>query len=191
MKFHPDKASPLLDNGKPCPDTVFVFFCNEIGETSGTTVKIASVFGRNKWTIKGPSGSSYALATKEADGIKPKLENDIYAQVQELQSFALANPHLTFFVQKPGKNEVPNEIIAPMFCNMPNNVLASQCWSGWTSALLDGHLLEKRYCKTCKFKQLRSKPIPASLHPIYQCAKMHDGIWLGENYVCDQYEQRL
>ena len=190
MKYHQDKASPLLADGAPIPHTVFVFFSNESGKISSTTDKLATQFGFKKPAVKGFCGNSYAIITKEADSTTLKPESEIAQSINALLSYALANPELEFFIQKPSKNEVPNEILAPMFSKMPANVSAPKCWSGWIDSL-PSKVFVKRHCKTCSYREVRAKITPASLRPIAQCAKQSDGIWLGDNYLCKQYVEHV
>jgi len=190
MKYHQDKASPISLDGNPNPNTVFVFFSTESGKASPSVIKMASQFGYKKLSARGFCGNSYAIMTKEADSITLKPESEIAQSINALLSYALANPELEFFIQKPSKNEVPNEILAPMFLKMPDNVSAPQCWSGWIDSL-PSKAFVKRHCKTCSYREVRAKITPASLRPIAQCAKESDGIWLGDNYLCKQYVEHV
>ena len=111
-------------------DDVFVFGSNLAGRHGAGAAKFArmnagAIYGNGV----GMQGGSYAIPTKDTK-IKTLTINEIQEYVDQFITFALTNPHKTFYVTPIGTGLAGygHFQIAPMFCGASENVLLPPQW---------------------------------------------------------------
>lgn len=118
---------------------VFVFGANTEGRHGKGAAKVArDYFGAEYGNPRGRQGNSYAIVTKDLrKPVHPSVsEQEICNQIQELYSYALQHPKLSFYVAYSGTgvnlNGYSNQEMADMFSkggNIPENIVFEEEFS--------------------------------------------------------------
>lgn len=119
LTFTPDNVLSVLDH------QIFVFGSNLSGyHTSGLAKLARQNFGARYGLGEGISGRCYALPVKDENLVKLPLKL-IHFYVKRFIDIATLNPSVTFLLTKVGcgKSGYRVEDIAPMFKNVPSNVV--------------------------------------------------------------------
>jgi hypothetical protein len=120
-----DKITTLKEN------EIFVFGSNYAGRHGkGAALTALRKFGAIKGQGTGLMGKSYGIATKDRN-MRTLSLSQIESQVSKFIAFAHNNPSLTFLVTPIGcglAGYKPKEI-APMFKNIPLNIVLPTCFS--------------------------------------------------------------
>lgn len=122
MKFHKDGTTPR--HGE-----VFVFGSNLAGIHGAGAAKAALKFGAKLGVGIGPSGSSYAIPTKD-EYLRTLPLNTIELYVDRFKRFTLQYSTVEFFVTRVGCGLAGyhDKDIAPMFKGVGDNCSFSENW---------------------------------------------------------------
>lgn len=111
---------------------ILVFGSNVEGvHGAGTALLAAKKWGAERGVGIGPTGSAYAIATKETWRTGPSSLKLIKGRVDRFIRYAQANPELTFLVVRIGTGNagLSDEDMAPLFKGAPRNVILHPLWS--------------------------------------------------------------
>lgn len=126
----------LLEPTTTLPENhIFVFGSNLAGiHGSGAAKTALTHFGAKMFQGSGLQGASYAIPTKRHPYITLPL-NVIQEYVTEFVEFATSNPQLTFYLTPIGTGYAgyTHEQIAPLFKNLPSNVIVPPLWKSLIS----------------------------------------------------------
>ena len=112
------------------PNQIFVFGSNLAGRHGkGAALEAKKFWGAQPGVGVGPTGNSYALPTKD-QSLRPLPLDEINQHVREFILYAKENWHLEFLVSKVGCGLAgyPEDYIAPMFKNAPDNCVLPEGW---------------------------------------------------------------
>ena len=109
---------------------IFVFGSNEQGRHGKGAARDALAFGAVYGIGRGLVRNTYALPTKSTP-YKTLPLPEIAANIRELYTCALANPHLTFLVTPVGCGLAGYQVqdIAELFTNPPDNLVFINDWN--------------------------------------------------------------
>lgn len=129
----PDQSFSSMSSYPPSTSRVFVFGSNLAGIHGAGAAKFARLNYDAQWGVgHGPTGTSYALPTKDKRVISLSLE-DVHRYVDTFIEHARLHPDITFDVTCVGCGLAgfSHEEIAPMFINAPSNCRFSSVWERW------------------------------------------------------------
>lgn len=132
MSAHPlpGEPGPLDKVYRPGPNRIFVFGSNRSGVHGAGAARAAYLHSGAVWGVgRGRQGMAYAIPTKSRE-MKTLPLSSIRESVAEFLSYAMENPHLSFFVTRIGCGLAgyTDADIAPMFKGAPENVELPNGW---------------------------------------------------------------
>lgn len=125
VQFHIDGTSPDPDGG-----WVFVFGSNEAGMHGKGAAKVAKIyFGAVYGQGRGPTGSAYAIPTKDAD-LRPLDLRKIEKSIEDFLLYARLHSEKKFFVTRVGcvLAGYSDDQIGPLFAKAPANCSLPVDW---------------------------------------------------------------
>ena len=109
---------------------IFVFGSNLKGvHGAGAALDARHIYGAVLGIGEGPTGSAYAIPTKDAN-LKRRTLFQIGESVKKFKEFASAHPEMTFFVTRIGCGLAgyKDDDIGPMFEGAPSNCELPPGW---------------------------------------------------------------
>lgn len=134
--YHKDGTQPLESGW------IWVFGSNLAGRHGAGAARVAAQhYGAQFGVGRGPTGRSYAIATKDA-ALRTLPLSEIALGVAEFLRYAGENPHKSFFVTRVGcvLAGYQDDEIAPMFSAAPANCSLPDQWRAFVQDPAEGQV---------------------------------------------------